>query len=1030
MLSFTLLGRTELRKEDTIVRGFRSQKELAILIYLAQTGQTHRRDTLADLLWDNGSTKQALSNVRTAVARLQTYIGDALVVTSRTLALAPEHGQQIDSVRLLQALANVGPVTSAEQALVLQGALDSYCGDFLAGFQLRNAPRFDEWATLTREQIRRDVLAAYRKLGQYALSSGEGAWGVALARRWLQVDALDESAHTLLVRRLIESGNLREAVAHYERCVALLRTELGAPPPEALTELIKAARPAPAASPRPNAPAHHNLPPSYDQFFGRELVQEELHQRLDQPWCRLVTILGPGGVGKTRLATSVARNRIDRFPDGVWLVELASLDPQDDDLAEAIAVEIASVLNLRFAGSAPPVDQLLNHLLHKHMLLVLDNVEHLLGGVQIVLDIVQRCERVQLLVTSREPLQLRAEWTVGLTGLSYPRSETDLAPTEAVALFVARWSQRHWDTLSADDMDAIRTICRKVEGLPLAIELAAALTRTATPQAVAVRIQHGFDALTTSLRDVPQRHHSLQIVFEMSWRTLAPALQQRLARLALFRGGFTAPAAQQIAAVDAGQLAALVEKSLLGRSETLDRYTLHPVVRAYAAERLPPGDPTADQHTAYYLALLAQHTAPLQGNRPQVSITTLEPDIDNLRLAWQTGLGQRRAAELLAALSSLSLYYQLRGLAGEGEAVMQATVARASEWSAEGVVLAARAGLEQARFLNRLGRYWPATLTVKAALQLAVQSGDRWAEGMAQVWWGESLWRLGEHESARTKLAQALTIGEAIGSASLVGWCHHHLGIVDDIQGRYETALDHLQRASTAWRRLENANTLSVSLNSLGLVLFHQGNLPAAQQHMDQALALCTQVDNRHLQALLLNNLSMVAIQQGDYLGAHSYLHLGLDLALVSGNLTGQAEISINVGRNHRQLGEAALATESLEQGLRIAETLGNRTLMALAMLHLAEVQHEQGHDQRAEASYSRALHIAEQDHLSYIKCDLLIGMAELLSDTSRSRARQYSAEAVALAESLGNQQLLERANRVAAHVHLPTHPNKQTLSA
>ncbi len=216
-------------------------------------------------------------------------------------------------------------------------------------------------------------------------------------------------------------------------------------------------------------------------------------------------------MGKTRLATTIARSRLGRYRDGVWLVELAEIDPDDEDVAEAIAAEIATVLNLRLTGPARPVDQLLEHLRQKQMLLVLDNFEHLLGGVQSVLEIVQRCNAVQLLVTSRETLRIRAEWKFVLAGLDYPATDADELPSDVVELFLARHTQQQRRTLSADEFTAIRRICRMVEGLPLAIELAAGLCRHATPRQIADELRNGFDALKTSLRDVLLRHRSLRI---------------------------------------------------------------------------------------------------------------------------------------------------------------------------------------------------------------------------------------------------------------------------------------------------------------------------------------------------------------------------------------------------------------------------------------------------------------------------------------------------------------------------------------
>ena len=1013
MLSFTLLGQVVLSQDGITLSKFRSQKEAALLIYLAQTGQTQQRDFLADLLWESSSPKQGLTNLRTAISRLRKQVGDALLVTRKTVMLAPEYVDFVDTAVLQQTLTENSTIENDTQADALQQALTAYQGAFLADFSLPDTTQFSEWITITREQIHRQVIVAYDKLAQYVKAHNDTKRGIIIARQWLVADPLDESAHTLLIEMLIQAGSTREALEHYTYCTQLLHSELGIAPPAAMTALIQAIRPKRSVPPRPTT-IQHNLPAAYDQFFGRKTISQEIQIRLDQPFCRLVTLTGQGGMGKTRLATTIAHSRLNQYPDGVWLIELANIDADDEDIAEAIAVEIATILDLRLTGSAKPIDQLLDHLQHKQMLLFLDNFEHLLeDGVSIVLDIVQRCPNVQLLVTSREALKIRAEWTIALTGLSCPANATDETPSDAVELFVARQAQQQQSTPNAEDLSAIRTICRMVDGLPLAIELAAALTHHTPASAIAHNLQDGFDALTTTLRDMPQRHRGLDIVFEMSWQTLSPALQEQLSRLSLFRGGFMHEAAQKITQANRTQLAALIEKSLLTHNMATDRYTLHPVIRAYAAEKRTPSDPTPQNHAHYYLTRLAEHTEPIQKERPQDSIALLEPDIDNIRLAWQTGLAQQQAEWLYDALTSLSTYYQLRGLAHEGEATMKNTMNNATSWESDGTTLAIRAGLERARFQNRLGQHRPAIHTIKATLKLAKQCNDRWAIGMGHVLWGESLWRLGEYDIAQKKLSETLDFAKTIDALLIIGWCHHHLGIINDIQSHYTVAHNHLEASCIVWRKLDNAQALSGSLNSIGLVCFHQGDLPAAQNAMTQALEICEQVGDRHRQANMINNLSIIATEQGDYNGAQYYLQLGLELATSSGDLPGQGAMYINLGKNLALQHETGLAIRHLKKGLQIVNTIGDLSNFVEGTIALAEAELKQNDYELAESLYIEALKTAKQNNLQHSECVALIGLAKLLSERDVKRAKQYTQNAITLAESIQNARLLENANTI-----------------
>lgn len=1028
MLSFQLMGSVFLLKDGQPISQFRSQKEVALLIYLAQTGQPHSRDFLADLLWDGRTTQQSLSNLRTVLVRLGKQVDDELVVSRKTLSLASER-YQVDSVRLLRTLADVGPINSASQAHLVQSALNAYRGDFLADFSLPDAPQFEQWMMTTREHLRHQVSAAFARVGEYVFEHGTIEEGLAIAHRWLAVDALDDAPHMLMMRLLLKDGQASAAVAHYDEYARLMREELELLPSVEMTTLIKKVLishereklvvqlPSALLSAITNHHAHsprHNLPAPHDQFFGRVAVQQDIVKRLDQQWCRLVTLVGQGGVGKTRLATTVARNRLQQYADGVWLVELAEVDRDDGDLAEALAVEIATALDLRLSGATKPVEQVLNHLQHKEMLLVLDNFEHLLdGGVQIVLDILQRCEKVQILVTSREALNVRAEWTIALSGLAFPANDLDETPVDAMELFVARCAQWRQDELGPEEFVIARQICRLMEGLPLAIELVAALSHGTKLRKIADELLQGFDALTTSLRDMPPRHRSLQIVFEMSWRVLPDALQLCLAHLSIFRGGFTLTAASSIANANALQLAELKKKSLLTHDVSAERYALHPVVRAYAAAKLIDLDAVAQKHAEYYLALLAQQSDVLQLDAPQQGVAALEAELENVRLAWQNGLADKRIDLLTAALTPLSIVYQLRGLTHEAEATMNTTLQSARAWGGDGLGLATHVGLERGRFQNRLGRYRAAIESVEVALRFAQRIEDEWAVGMGHVLWGEALWRLGEYDAAVQKLQSALGIAQASDSTFLQGWAHHHLGIIDDILGHYAAAHGHLQQACDAWRELNNAQILSNSLNSIGLIRYHQGDFAAAQQAMDQALFICTQLDNRHLQSILLNNLSMVATEQGDYLSAHHYLQRGLELAITSGNLASQGEIYSNLGKNYSLLGETALAIQALEQGLQMAELLGNRPLMAVTMIHLAETKRNQDEVKRAEFWYTEALQIARQDSLQHIQGEALISLSELLSKEDVSEARQYCDGALMLAEVLQNPLMLKRANDI-----------------
>ena len=331
----------------------------------------------------------------------------------------------------------------------------------------------------------------------------------------------------------------------------------------------------------------HNLPPEFDPFIGREEERREIHTSLDQPTTRLVTLLGMGGVGKSRLAIAVAQERLHRYPDGVWLVELAEMRPGKLEQATEMAVAIAAALHLPWREGTNPATYLIGHLVGRRMLLLLDGVERLAAqGLPFLLSVTKDCLGVDLLATSRDAPPPGLGRTFPLAGLSYPPSDNDNDNDndkrlwEAVELLTVRRAQYCWAPLTRADQRAIRRICRLVEGLPLAIELAAALTGEMSLPAIAAALEEGLEILSSPLRDAPARQHSLAAALADSWQRLTQELQDCLARLATLDGTFNGDTARRVAWATPGQLAALRDASLLAHCSESGRYQLHPAVRA------------------------------------------------------------------------------------------------------------------------------------------------------------------------------------------------------------------------------------------------------------------------------------------------------------------------------------------------------------------------------------------------------------------------------------------------------------------
>ena len=361
-------------------------------------------------------------------------------------------------------------------------------------------------------------------------------------------------------------------------------------------------------------------------FVGRTAELAAITERLDDPTCRLLTLVGPGGSGKTRLAVQVAANCADQFDNGVYFVTLQPLDSSD-----LIVSTIAEVLSFRFSPGFDPQQQLLQYLREKALLLVLDNFEHLLDGVELLTELLKAAPRLKLLVTSREVLGLQEEWRYPVSGLQYPETDNVDQPGtySAVQLFFERARQVRGGLSLADEQAGIVRVCQLVEGMPLALELAAVWAKALSADKIAIEIQRSLDFLSTSLRDVPQRHKSMQAVFEQTWERLSDEERRAFSTLSVFNGGFRREAAEAVAGVSIQILSDLVDKSLL-RREPDGRYQIHELLRQYAEALLEATSGEMlhirDLHSAYYTRFLHEREQDLNGRRQLGAAFEIEAD--------------------------------------------------------------------------------------------------------------------------------------------------------------------------------------------------------------------------------------------------------------------------------------------------------------------------------------------------------------------------------------------------------------------
>ncbi|MFN8561511.1 MAG: protein kinase [Anaerolineae bacterium] len=478
----------------------------------------------------------------------------------------------------------------------------------------------------------------------------------------------------------------------------------------------------------PNTPSsdalRHNLPLQTTPFVGREAELDELEKILRDSTVHLLTVVGPGGMGKTRLSLEVAGKFLHPephgrlFEHGIYFIDLAPVAS-----AEHIVGAAAEAVGYAFQQDGrDPQQQLLDYLHGKNMLLIMDNFEHVIAGRTIVQDMLQAAPTVKILVTSRERLNLNAETVYVLSGMSFPTWETPADALEygAVKLFMQSALRVRRDfQLEAGDLPFVARICRLVQGTPLGILLAAAWLEVLTPREIVDEISRSFDFLETEMHDVPERQRSLRAVFEYSWNLLSEQERTLFAQFSIFRGGFTRDAALRITSTNLRALTLLVNKSLLRRDNESGRYEIHELLRQYAEEKLAQSaelDAAYDAHSRYYLEMVVQLTPKLKGFGQLEALNLIDTDFENIRVAWTRAVERHDAALVEQAIEGVYLYLTFRNRMMDGQQVFG--LARQA-WKAEGDAPSLLAGKLLVRFPQGqpLAQY-------RAGLAIAERCGD------------------------------------------------------------------------------------------------------------------------------------------------------------------------------------------------------------------------------------------------------------------------------------------------------------------
>jgi predicted ATPase/DNA-binding XRE family transcriptional regulator len=717
-----------------------------------------------------------------------------------------------------------------------------------------------------------------------------------------------------------------------------------------------------------------NLPVLPTPMIGRQRELEQLSQLLRDPQCRLLTLVGPGGIGKTRLAIEAASLMQAAFADGVYFVPLAPINS-----TRFIVPVIADALGFAFqsAGEADPKTQLFSYLKEKQALLLTDNLEHLLSGpgIELLAELLANAPQVKLLVTSRESSRLQGEWVFEVQGLPVPETggAEGSAQNTSVELFLqrARRADVRFNTTS-EDYPAIVRICQLVDGTPLGIELAAAWVRTLTCDEIAREIERGLDFLSVSARDLPARHRSMRAVFEHSWKLLTEEEQDVLLRLSVFQGGFRREAAEVVANAALSALSNLVTKSLLRRSG-MGRYDLHELIRQFAAEQFAerPEEQAATQarHGLYFMTSFSNEDERLRSSAQREALAELTAEMDNFRAAWDWAVAHGEFALIEQMMRTFETLYDTHGWLQEGlddlgralralETAHGQSPPDRTDQVALGHILASRAV-----FAFRLARHEEAQVMLERSLKILRPLNEPRVLVESITFLGVVMVLTGNYARALELLSEGLEIATAIGDRWFAALCLNQQASITLRMAKPENAYERLQSAVAEWRAIGDPRFTAFGLNILSQSALTLGRYDEARAALEESVALIISIGDRWGLGSAYRGLGLVAQAQGEHLQAVDMFRKSLDTLTELGARQDVALGLAEMGRSIFVLGDDTQAGRLWRESLRIAtETRGTHVALE-ALVGLANLQAKRG-----ERGYALQLLLIVLDHPASIQ--------------------------------------------------------------
>lgn len=997
-LKIRCFGTLNISKDNQVITQFDTDKARALLVYLVL--EHHRsltRSHLAGMLWSDLSEKQALQSLRQTLSILRKTLGE---FSSQPLILAEKDVLQInpDIPIWVDVFAFQDEFSKATQYFQrkeqyhrinfrrLKNAMELKSGIFLDNFSIASAPLFDEWLILTREKLDHQASEGLNLLVDYYQKRGEFGLARQTVQKILQITPWDESAHLLMMRLFAMDGQWSALENQYRSLRRFLKDQLGVEPSQTTVTFFNEVRT--KRSLKPDDISHHkhltNLSTPQHLFIGRQKELGEISDLIVNPACRLVTIHGSGGIGKTSLAIEIAHQQLGIYPDGVFFVPLSAVHSFDELLTSFI-----ETFKIPFQETGNSTIRLIEYLRNKKLLLVLDNFEQLQNDLQcrdFISRLLNQTHSLIIIMTSRERLNLKGEYVYSLTGMNFPEvgniEKLDhVEKFDALELFIHRARQVKPDfELDDNSLAAAIKICQLFEGLPLGVELAAADVWSHSCQTILEKISSNLNALMNTSSDVPERYQSLWANLDVSWQLMDKPSRSIFARLGIFQNGFTLQAARMIAKIDEDKLTSFINQSLLHPNSN-NRYRMHYVIQQYAQEKLNQIEEfsqTQQEFIKYFTVFLQEKRNEFEIKIQKTTLDDIQLELNNLKICWQWAMEYFHFDDLASMLKPLYLFFSIRSRFQEGIDLFASAIPMMEETLKVYAEIDKKAllGLLLSRmgaFAHNIRKNEQAREYTERALKLFLELNQQDEIAFSRSVLSDIYLRAKDFQQAELLAQQNLTYFQNSQQKEGLSKAYYMLGLIDIRRGKILSSKEYLLNSLLASRATGNPRRKMLPLNLLGDIYCVEGDYEKAAEIFKEGLEIAEELEDQFQKAILLNNLASVYHVNQDYPKASEMYAKSLSICRQLGDLDGEAIALSNLGEIALGNSDYVGAISLFKQALRISQETGEEWSIAVCLNNLADAYCRNGQMEKVIDQIKEGIQISLKNDASHLLTRLAI---------------------------------------------------------